>query len=291
MIKPILNKLFWGVFRHFLSDKQYAIYRYWLEIGEFPDIENPKRFVEKIQHIKLYQRTDLRKRVADRIRVRSYVADKIGEEHLVPLIGNYQELTEKVWTSLPSQFVLKANHGCKMNKIVTDKNGESFSDVRSLTQKWQQTDYYKLGREWVYKELPRTIIAEQLLLTPSGTVPEDYKFFCFNGRVELIQIDFSRFENHRRNLYDRDFNLLPATLKYGPYNQPFKKPELLNESIRLAEILSSDFDFIRVDLYIIGKRIFFGELTNYPGNGFEAFTPDSFDRELGNKLQLNSLSS
>ncbi len=291
MIKPILNKLFWGLFRHFLNDKQYAVFRYWLEIGEFPDIENPKQFVEKIQHIKLYQRTELRKLAADRIRVRSYVADKIGEDHLIPLIGNYKELTETIWKSLPSQFVLKANHGCKMNKIVTDKNGEAFSDIQSLTQKWQQTDYYKFGREWVYKELSRTIVAEELLQTPSGTIPEDYKFFCFNGRVELIQIDFSRFKNHRRNLYDRDFNLLPATLFYSQYEKPFNKTEKLDESIRLAEKLASDFDFIRVDLYIVEKKIYFGELTNYPGNGFQAFTPDSFDLELGNKLKLNSVSS
>lgn len=291
MIKPILNKLFWGLFRHFLSDRQYALFRYWLEIGDFPDIENPKQFAEKIQYIKLYQRTDLRKKVADRIQVRSYVANKIGEEHLIPLIGNYQELTEEIWTSLPSLFVLKANHGCKMNKIVTEKREESFSDVRSLTQKWQQTDYYKLGREWVYKDLPRTILAEELLQTPDGTVPEDYKFFCFNGRVELIQVDFSRFDNHRRNLYDRDFNLMPATLKYGRYEEPFEKPEQLNEAIRLAEKLSPEFDFIRVDLYIVEKKIYFGELTNYPGNGFETFTPESFDRELGSKLQLSSASS
>ncbi|CAN5472017.1 ATP-grasp fold amidoligase family protein [soil metagenome] len=286
MNKPFLRKLFWAGLRHFLSDKQYAKFRYWLELDRVPDIENPKRFTEKIQHIKLYQRTKLRKLAADRIRVRTYVTDKIGKVHLIPLIGNYQELTEQVWESLPSKFVLKANHGCKMNKIVTDKSEESFSEIKSLTEKWQQTDYYKFGREWVYKDLPRTIVAEELLENADGGIPDDYKFFCFDGKVEMVQVDFDRFEDHKLNLYDRKFRLIPVNLIYENLQETLPKPPQWNKAIELAEMLSSKFDFIRVDLFLVDQTIFFGELTNYPSNGFKPFKPDNFDEKLGKKWNL-----
>ncbi|REL24882.1 hypothetical protein DYD21_17155 [Rhodohalobacter sp. SW132] len=287
MIKPILNKLFWGVFRHFLSDKQYAKFRYWLEFGRVPDIENPERFTEKIQHIKLYQRTELRKLVADRIRVRSYVAEKIGEKHLIPLIGNYDQLTKEVWRTLPEKFVLKANHGCKMNKIVSQKNEEAFQEVQKLTTEWQELDYSSIGREWVYKDLPRTIVVEELLKNAEGKIPKDYKFFCFHGKVELVQVDFDRYENHSRNLYDRDFNLLPVRLVHENYEGNIVKPSQLDQAVMIAETLSADFDFIRVDLFLIKGTVFFGELTNYPANGFQPFTPDSYDFFFGDKLQLD----
>ncbi|MEX2457314.1 MAG: ATP-grasp fold amidoligase family protein, partial [Balneolaceae bacterium] len=153
MIKPILNKLFWGGFRHLLTDKQYGRFRYWLELDRWPDFKNPQSFSEKIQYIKLHQRTELRQRVADRNRVRTYVVEKIGEEHLIPLIGNYDEFTNKVWESLPNQFVLKANHGCGMVEIVQDKSSRNGDKIQKLTRQWQQFDYYNFGREWVYKNI------------------------------------------------------------------------------------------------------------------------------------------
>lgn len=288
MIKPILNKLFWGGFRHLLSDKQYGRIRYWLELGRWPNLKNPQSFSEKIQHIKLYQRTDLRQRIADRSRVRTYVAEKIGEKHLIPLIAHVDEITEKVWKSLPNQFVLKANHGCGMVKIVQDKSSRNADEIQRLSQKWQEFDYYNFGREWVYKTIPRTIIIEDLLKTSGGKIPEDYKFFCFDGKVEVIQIDFDRFGDHTRNLYDRDFNLLTAKLLYPNKPQPVKRPPLLYKAIEIAETLSADFDFIRVDLFLVDHHIYFGELTNYPGNGFAEFEPYSFDKELGKKWNLVS---
>lgn len=286
MLKAILSKLFWGVFRHFLSDRQYAKVRYWIELGRIPNLENPERFTEKIQYLKLNERTELRKKAADRIAVRDYVREKIGENHLIPLLGNFEELTQDNWDSLPSSFVLKANHGCKMVKIVKDKTEEIFSKIQDLTNSWQDTDYYKLGREWVYKDVPRTIVAEKLLLNTKGNIPGDYKFFCFHGRAELIQTDFDRFENHTRNFYDRDYNLLPVTLLYNQNEQPVRKHPLLENAVKVAEELASEFSFIRVDLFLMDNEIYFGELTNYPGNGFSSFTPDSFDYELGRKLKI-----
>lgn len=290
-MKFILSKLFWGFLRYFLSDAQYASFRYWLEFDRSPDLKNPQTFSEKIQYIKLYERTELRKLVADRIRVREFVSERTGDNHLIPLIGNYEELTRNVWDSLPDQFVLKANHGCGMLKIVKDKQITNYRRIYRETEKWKQTDYSKIGREWVYKNLPRTIVAEDLLLDTTGSIPEDYKFFCFHGQVKIIQIDFNRFGDQRRNLYDKEFNLLDATLLYPNYDRPVEKPDNLEQAIDIAETLSADFNFIRVDLYLMENNIYFGELTNYPGNGFVDFCPESVAKQVGSYLKLNSGSS
>ena len=269
-----------------MSDKQYGRFRYWLELGRWPDLHQPKRLTEKVRYIKLYQRTKLRSLVADRIKVRDYVAGKIGKEHLIPLIDNVDELSKDIWSDLPAQFVLKANHGSKMVRIIKNKEKRSFKKLHKATKRWQGVDYYKFGREWVYKKVPKTIVVEQLLRDKDGEIPEDYKFFCFNGKVKVIQIDFDRFHNHSRNLYDRDFNLLAVRIGHPNKSGEVTQHPLLDNAIETAEKLSSDFDFIRVDLFLVNDQIYFGELTNYPNNGYTKFSPDEFDFTLGEKWSI-----
>lgn len=287
LLHPVLSKLFWGIFRHFLSDKGYAKLRYWLELNEWPDMGGPQKFTEKIQYIKLYERTDIRRRVADRMKVRSFVTEKVGEEHLIPLIDTFDTLTVAAWKSLPPQFVLKANHGCGMISIVFDKEQEEFEDIQQQTESWRRTNYFTIGREWVYKDLPRFILAEELLLNADGEIPNDYKFFCFNGRVKLIQIDYDRFGTQKRNLFDRDFNQIEGRLLYPPHPGEPPEPAHLNKAIEVAEKLSAPFNFIRVDLYLLNDGIYFGEMTNYPGNGFVPFEPETLEYKMGSWLDLN----
>lgn len=286
ILKTVFRKIFWGGLRHVLSDLQYAKMRYWLEIDRPLNLKNPKRFTEKIQYIKLFERTNQRQQVADRTEVRKYVSQKAGEDYLIPLIGVFDELTSEVWESLPSQFVLKANHGCGMLQIVRNKNQADFNKVREKTKTWQNTDYYRFGREWVYKELPKTLVVEKLILDASGTIPSDYKFFCFDGRVEVIQVDTGRFEDQKRNLYDRNFKRLEAELLYPNFEGRQDKPALLEVAIEVAEKLSSEFNFIRVDLYVLENHVYFGELTNYPGNGFIPFKPEEMEVKMGSLLNL-----
>jgi hypothetical protein len=285
-LKWLLKKLFWGILHHFLTDKQYAKWRYWLELDLPLNLKKPRRFTEKIQYIKLYQHTELRKIMANRTKVRSYIADKIGEQHLVPLIGAYDELTPKIWASLPPAFVLKANHGCGMLHITRNKHEENYERIYQETEQWKAFDYARLGREWAYKDLPHTITAEQLLLNAAGAIPRDYKFFCFNGHVELIQVDFDRFGNQKRNLYDRHFNQVEGTLLYPNYQEEVKRPRHLKEAISIAETLSAELNFIRADLYLLDEQIYFGELTNYPGAGFNPFEPEALERHMGSLLEL-----
>lgn len=269
-----------------LSDKWYLKIRYWLELDEWPDLENPQKFTEKIQYLKLNDQSDLRKKVADRTEARSYVEEKVGSKYLIPLIGTYEELTATVWKTLPQQFVLKANHGSAMLKIVFDKSQADYSEVYDQTEKWKGFNYAEFGRERVYENIPRTIVAEELLLDSNQKIPSDYKFFCFNGRVEIIQVDIDRFNNQKRKLLDRDFNEIDARILHPKFEGAIERPPNLDEAIEVAEKLSADFKFIRTDLYLLENDIYFGELTNYPGNGFQPFQPEPMEYKVGALLTL-----
>ncbi|MCC5908739.1 MAG: hypothetical protein JJU13_21150 [Balneolaceae bacterium] len=285
MLQKILHKLFWGVFRHLLTERLYIQVRYRLENGFFPDLENPERLSEKIQYLKLHERTDLRRRVADRFKVRSYVKKKAGANYLIPLLGCYDRLTLKEWDLLPKSFVLKATHGSAMVKLVHDKSDESFETVQALTEKWLSTDYSKIGKEWVYEGIQPQIIAEKLL---SDTV--EYKFFCFHGKVKVFYQFLYSPGKTVRNFFDENLKQLDLSFRIPEYQK--KKPAEVNlpshigDAITVAEKLSADFNFIRVDLYLTSDRIYFGELTNFPGNGFNRFVPDEVDKRYGELLRL-----
>ena len=174
-----------------------------------------------------------------------------------------------------------------MVEIVTDKPERDPEEVIQLTKSWQNTDYASFGREWVYKDIPRTIVIEELLLTRDNEIPSDYKFFCFNGKAELFQIDFDRFGNHTRNFYDRNGSRVDARIIYEPNEKRVKLPQNLDRAFQIADKLSEGFNFIRVDLYLTQDNVWFGEMTNFPGNGFEIFQPYEFDVKMGQMLELD----
>ncbi len=287
MLKFILKKLFWGGFHRLLSDRQYIKIRYWIENGIWPDLDNPGRLSEKVHYIKVNEQTPLRKLAADRLKVRDYVAEKVGEGHLIPMHGQFDSLTKENWDKLPQQFVLKANHGSAMVCIVQNKEEERFEEVKAVTEQWLRTDYSEVGREWIYKDVPRKIIAEKLITGPGGSVAYDFKFFCFHGKARLFHIDMDRFDEGRRNFFDEDFKPVDVTFRLPPKKEPVTLPSNIGEAKHVAEKLSEDFNFIRVDLYITEENIWFGELTNYPGNGFSRLLPDSYDLEYGELLRLD----
>lgn len=247
----------------------------------FPRFSKPRSLNEKIQYIKLFNRNPLRSLIVDRLKVRDYVSGKSPDCKLVNILWAGVGFTQQVWESLPETFVIKANHGSKMTMVV-DKSKDSFDDVLTKVSAWLKKDYSKLGREWVYQDLEKYLIVEEKLEI-DGEVPPDFKFFVLNGRVELVQVDLARFSSHRRNLYSRDFVKLDATLAY-PDTDATRKPVAYDKALKIAEQLSVDFDFIRVDLYLVGSDVYFGELTNTPENGYGKFTPTSLDFELGSKL-------
>lgn len=270
-----------------MLDKLFSISAYVLRRKELPNLLSPASLSEKMLYKKLFpekQEIILRKLISDRLNVREYVRNKCSDCLLIPIIWSGEYLTQEIWDDLPSKFVIKANHGSKMVEIV-DKSITNFYSVLNLTKQWMNIDYYKKGREWVYKDLPRVLIVEEYMSDLSGDVPPDYKFFCLNGKVELVQLDLSRFQGHKRNLYDREFKKLEAKLHFDNGGN-IDKPNKFDKAVSIAERLSKDLDFIRVDLYILEQGIYFGEMTNFPGNCLEKFSPSYYDYMLGAKLNV-----
>ena len=278
--------------RHFVGDKPadrtlgclaslffYKVHGYW------PNLKSPRSFEEKVVSRMLFDRNPLWTLFSDKLRVRDYVAERVGEECLVPLLWHGENPDEIPFDEFPSKFVIKTNHGCYYNIIVTDKAQLDLAKTRRKLRGWLGENFGEeamLGISWAYKDIKSAIIVETFL-DDNGKVPTDYKFFCFSGRMEYIQMNFDRFQEPYEKFFDRDFN--PLDLWQGTRQYPSKvtPPKNYDEMIRIAETLASGFDFLRVDLYNLDGRLYFGEITCYPAAGSVRFIPESFDFAFGEK--------
>jgi hypothetical protein len=244
---------------------------------------------EKLQWLKLNYRDPLLKICADKVSARAFVAEKVGAKHLVPSIAIYDSVDQIDFDALPASFVLKASHGSGWNIICRDKKRLDVAVTRRKLARWHSQNFYEIGREWAYDALTPRILAEEFINGPDGDSPWDYKVFCFHGVARFIQVDYARFSDHTRALYDLHWNQLPCALEYPRRVQPSARPVALPELLRVAETLSIGFPFVRVDLYALGMRVLFGEMTFYPGKGVERFYPTSWDREFGAWLDVDSV--
>ena len=275
---------------HLWPDKLYLKLKFRLVMGQKLDLKNLKTFNEKLQWLKLYNRRPEYTMMVDKYAVKQFVADKIGEEYIIPTLGVWDKVEDIDWDSLPNQFVLKTTHGGGGGGVVICKDKSIFDRdaARKKLQKSLDSDIYLSFREWPYKDVPKRIIAEQYMTDESGVELKDYKFFCFNGRVQCFKVDFDRFINHKANYYDREGSLLPFGEKVFPpdFDRVFDKPKNFGSMISLAERLSEDVPFVRVDFYNSNGNIYFGEITFFPAAGFGKFEPEEWDETLGEFLIL-----
>lgn len=253
------------------------------------DIDNPKTFNEKIQWLKLYYQNPLLTVCADKVAVREYVKNTIGEKYLVPVLGIYDNVKDIDFDKLPDKFALKVNWGSGQNIIVTDKSKLDIKDARNKLKEWMKPkgNHYFNFLEWAYKNIPPKIIAESFIESEKDLV--DYKFCCYNGHFENGFIATNRALGHEKlrfNWVDRNFKQLPFERGYPAAEKLIQKPKQWNEMIKLAETLAKPFPFVRVDLYVNDNEIKFGEMTFYPGNGMEKFTPPEWDSKLGELIDL-----
>ncbi len=265
-----------------LPDRLFTHILYFLRHRKLLNLREPKTFNEKITFIKLYSKNSLRHLVVDRLKVRDYVIQRSSDVKLVPILWSGTEFDLNVYDSLPREFVIKGNHGSQM-VVIVDKEHLDYISLSQKIESWMNRDYSQEGRERVYQSLDRYYVVEEKLSSLHPT-PPDFKFFCFEGKVEMVQVDLDRFSRHTRNLYDRNFKELDVKLHREKGNA-IEKPSSFGKAVKIAESLSPEFSFIRVDLYLIGDDVFFGELTNFPGNGLEKFTPNYYDQYLGEKLK------
>ncbi|MDD7718121.1 MAG: ATP-grasp fold amidoligase family protein [Eubacteriaceae bacterium] len=260
------------------------------------DLRNPKTFNEKVCWLKLntYFDNETVKICADKYRVRKYIKDKGLGELLIPLIGVVNNSEELLWDGLPNQFALKLNVGCGCNIICTDKSKLNCDDVKKQMDEWQNGKYYLRSAEYQYKDIPKRFIIEECLPVKNGNLPPDYKFYCANGKCEVIMLCTGREIGNGANFYffDREWNLFKnSSIDYN--FDSMEKPSLLNEAIRYAEKLAEGFPVVRVDLFLENDRIYFGELTFTPGAGLDtdfSYVPQgmniTLDEYLGKKVKL-----
>lgn len=263
---------------------------YFFCTGQELDWNNLETFNEKMQWLKLYDSTSLKSALTDKYKVRDYVRDNIGEKYLIPLLGVWDSFDEINFEELPQKFVLKCNHGCGFNEIVSDKNMMDFEESKKRFNEWMSIDFSDIwGLELQYKPIERKIIAEELLEIPQyGDVP-DYKFFVFDGEIKLIQVDYERRNGHSQALFTPDWERLPYSLQC-PYDEKLtvEKPKDLNEMKEIASKLGSGFRHVRVDLYYVSGEIKFGEMTFTHCSGIGRFEPLGFARLMGDWVNIEN---
>ena len=278
------------LFNHFgiaMPDSFLLSVRYLTVFHEPLHLKNPKTFNEKIQWLKLYDRNPEYHAMADKYAVRTYIGRVLGEKYLIPLLGVWQKAEDIDFKSLPDQFVLKCTHDSQSIVICHDKAKLDKEEAVRRLGEALKIDYSVLGREWAYHGIKPCIVAEELLTDESGDDLKDYKVFCFNGEPKFIQVDYDRFKGHKRRLYTTDWNLMETKITYpDDADLIMPKPIFLDELLKISKKLSKDIPFLRVDCYITEKQIYFGELTFYPGCGFEPITPDTDDALWGEWLKL-----
>ena len=275
------------------SDRSVIIRQYEKRLGVKPDLEHPETYTEKIQWLKLHYRPEILTTLADKCLAREYIKERVGEEYLVPLVF----CTDNVYDIRPEKLpdypvIIKTNHDSGGGIFVFDKNRVSYKDIRKKLVDRLRKNYYYPKREWQYKNIKPKIIIEKLLMDENGNIPFDYKFFCFNGKVEFLQIDIGRFSEHKRFYVDANewlnINYLFKDNLASYNSELIEKPKNFKEMIFIAEKLSKGFPHMRVDLYNNSNKIYIGEMTFCDGAGYSQMM-DTYNRKIGKQISLNGL--
>lgn len=251
------------------------------------DLEKPRTFNEKIQWLKLYDRNPLYTQLVDKYAVKQWVAERVGEEHVIPTLGVWEHFDDIDFSKLPDKFVLKCTHDS--GSVVFCRGQESFDKAKAKAKLefCLSRNLFWLWREWPYLNVPPRIIAEPFMTDESGVELKDYKIQSFNGTPEFIQVDFNRFAEHKRNLYDVDWNYIEAEILYPTdSNRQIPRPTCLEKLLDCARELSKGIPYVRTDFYVINDAVYFGEMTFHHGAGYENIRPESFARQINGWLQM-----
>ena len=287
----VINRFYRRFFGYSEDQFERKLSKWYLsKTGRTLSLDNPVRFNEKIQWIKLYNSTPLKARLADKYNVREWIRNKIGEEYLIPLLGVWKSFDEIDYDSLPASFVLKTNHASGTNIIVKEKKNLSRLEIKLRVNRWMSTNYaFKMGLELHYGMIEPLIICEKYM----GENLKDFKLFCFNGEPEFFWVDVDRFTCHSRYTFDLKWNSLPFVIKNSDAKTSnpgeeitIEKPQNINKMIEISRILAKDFCFVRIDFYEIEGQLYFGEMTFTSSSGVEPFIPDIYDYYYGEKLIL-----
>lgn len=271
-----------------MPDETMLRLQYFIKFKRSLNLKNPKRFTEKLQWYKLNYRNGLMTQCADKYAVREYVKSK-GLDHILnELYGVYNSPDEISFRNLPAKYVIKTNNGSGTNIFINDSKKIDFDKLKKDLTNWLYRKDTTGGREWAYKNIEPKIIIEKYLEDNDNIFEgiNDWKFMCFNGAVKYVILNVDRYNGHKQNIYDSKGAYLEVDQGYQRIGDCVEKPAGFEEMKRIAENLARDFPFVRVDLYWIANKIYFGELTFYPSSGYQKFEPDDYDFILGEKFVL-----
>lgn len=282
----VMNRI--GITR-FMSDKKYLEAMFYYKMGKHLDLENPKTFNEKLQWLKLFDRKPEYTTMVDKYATKKYVADRIGEQYIIPTLGVWERFDDIDFDKLPNQFVMKCTHDSGGLVICRDKSKFNVSEARAKINKSLKSNYFYAGREWPYKNVRPQIIAELYMEDSKTSELRDYKFFCFDGKVKALFIASDRqssTEETKFDFFDENYVHIPVTNGHPNASVLPDKPICFDEMKRLASVLSKGIPHLRVDFYEVEGRVFFGELTFSHWSGFMPFSPEKWDNVFGSWISL-----
>lgn len=270
-----------------IPDPLFVRLAYFRRLKKFPNLKNPKTYNEKIQWLKLYDRKPEYTTMVDKAEVKAYVAERIGEEYIIPTLGVWDSFADIDFDSLPDQFVLKCTHDSGGLVICRDKSKLDIEAARKKIEASLKVNYYWRGREWPYKNVRPRILAEAYMQDGEKLCLPVYKVFNFNGETRIIQaIQNDKTENETIDYFDTGWNRLDLRQNYPNSPEPLEKPAQLEQLLQLSKTLSKGFPFIRTDWYVINNKLYFSEYTFYSDSGTAKFHPEEWDRKLGDWIQL-----
>jgi|688.fasta_scaffold167028_2 hypothetical protein len=273
----------------FITNRFYKAHDYGL------NLINPQTLNEKLQWLKIFNRQPLDLILADKIEVKRFISNQIGEEYVIPTLSEFSDSKQIYFDAFPNEpFIIKANHDSGSYMVVRNNKDLKLTSVRNYCKFWLNKNYYYACREYQYFPLKPKIIIEKLLLTENGKIPDDYKFNVINGSVEFIYIAHDREGINSRLIYSKDWVKLDFTWSKKnktnnfSHNIDLSPPAQLNQMIEISENLGKFYPYLRVDMYLVGNKIYIGELTQCHGGGFDKILPFHFDEYYGSKLHINA---
>ena len=275
-----------------IPDRLYLQLVYYLKINKRLNLENAQTFNEKLQWLKLYDHRPEYTQMVDKYAVKEYVSNIIGDKYIIPTLGVWNSPEEIDWDSLPNQFVLKTTHGGGNIGVVicTDKKNVDRDKAIAKLRKSLKQDISRYFREWPYKNVPKRIIAEKYMEDKEAKELKDYKFFCFDGEVKALFIATERGTGDVKfDFFDAEFNHLDLVQVHPMSGKVVKKPLCFEEMKIVAGKLSKGIPMVRVDLYEVNGRVYFGEMTFFHHGGLVPFHPEKWDYEFGSWIKLPSV--
>lgn len=285
----VVENLHW-LFR----EPDYLKILYKLKMNKKLHLEHPRDYQEKLQWLKLYNHDPKYTRMVDKITAKEYAAEVIGEQYIIPTLGVWEHFDQIDFDKLPNQFVLKTNHsgGNTGVLVCTDKSKLNKAQAKKKLESSLKSNVYTKLREWPYKNVKPMIMAESFMSDDSefnkGGL-SDYKFTCFNGMADNVMVCTDRASGETKfYFFDQTWNLMPLNVRGKNTDPSFKlsKPACMDEMFEIAGKLSEGIPFLRVDLYCISERPYFGETTFFPASGFDPNILPETEKYFGDKIIL-----